>query len=206
MLESSNLIGAGLATIGMSGTFLDIISKKNIEGCFAFLESYNLDIVLALLIISLIFMMEDVAIRNLEEGSYLNPNSDMRILLANNPERYTLSRIILWQIIQNYYARQQGCPEYSLKDFETTSPGYLSPLGYNFLGSTILPNSLFTRSRYFLALNATDILDVYRYTKFPDGYAVINDDKSSRLAHASSPILRAVVEYETRKWNMTMGK
>lgn len=205
MLESSKYIGAGLATIGLAGDFLDIISKKNIEGWFAFLESYNLDIVFALLIISLIFMWGGDT-HEQDARLYLDPNSRTRILLSDNPERYTLSRIILWQIVQNCYARQHGCPVYSLNNFETTALGYLSPSEYKLLGSTILPSSEGTRARYFLASNATDILDRERYTEFPGGNAVINDENSSRLAHAGGLILETVIHYEYAKWKKSVGK
>ena len=103
MIESltTSILGLGLPSLDLiKQAILDIISKLNLEGWFASLEPYHLGMItMALLTISLIFMVVNRNIlfmdRQQEMENLLNPFSEIRMLLAENSDRYPIARKIL---------------------------------------------------------------------------------------------------------------
>lgn len=147
MIESltTSILGLGLPSLDLiKQASLDIISKLNLEGWFASLEPYHLGMItMALLTISLIFMVVN---RNIlfmnhqqENLNLLYPFSDIRLLLAENQDKYPISRKILWQFLQNYYAYGLGNPIYTLNYFPEGDFGKLSQSDYVWIGRDVLP-------------------------------------------------------------------
>jgi hypothetical protein len=205
MIESltTSILGLGLPSLDLiKQASLDIISKLNLEGWFASLEPYHLGMItMALLTISLIFMVVNRNIifmvnRQQDIDILLNPNSDIRMFLSENRDKYPISRKILWQILQNHFAHLNGNQQYSLNTFPADAAGYISTSTYLWIGQDALPHyrninpGIAGTGRFYMA-----------YHKFTwqlyDGAREGGSRDESRWAHAHPIILNAVIARET---------
>jgi len=205
-MEVSNVIEFGLPPVDqIVQTCLDIISKQNLGGWFAFLESYYLGMItMALLTISLIFMVNRITIfmslpRKPTESQILDPNSEFRKWIGEKKDSYPLSWRITLQIIDNYYSRIYGLPEKTLAYFCPNHPGYLSPNDYWTVGDLVtVRNRLreFRDPRFYKVGGFSSLFspgDLYDRDKIGER------GSPSTVAQAHPKILYAVLKMEIEK-------